>query len=174
MPLETDGDTGLPAGTGLLPLSEIVSRSGLDLLQAMREGHVPAPPISGVLDFRLTEVEFGLVVFTGQPRRRHYNPIGTVHGGWTATLLDSCMGCAVHTTLDQGEAYTTLEIKVNYVKAVTDATGPVRAEGRITSRGRRIATAEGRLVDAKGTVLALGTTTCMIFPLAEAGGRPTR
>lgn len=174
MSLKTDADTDLPEGTGLLPLAEVASRSGIDLLAAMRDGLAPAPPISAVLDFRLTQVEAGFVVFTGQPRRRHYNPIGTVHGGWTATLLDSCMGCAVHTTLDQGEAYTTLEIKVNYVKAVTDATGPVRAEGRITSRGRRIATAEGRLVDAKGTVLALGTTTCMIFPLAEAGGRPTR
>lgn len=167
---EDDSGSGMPL-TGLLPLAEVASRSGLDLLTAMRDGSVPHAPITGVLDFHLTEVGPGLIVFTGRPARRFYNPIGTVHGGWISTLLDSCMGCAVHTTLAMGEAYTSLEIKVNFVKALTDSTGPVRAEGKLTSRGRRIATADGRLLDAAGTVLALGTTTCLIFPLAEAGSR---
>lgn len=156
--------SGFPPGTGVFAPADVAHLPGLDVLQAMRDGRLPAPPISAVLDFALTEVEAGRVVFTGNPRLAFYNPIGTIHGGWIGTLLDSCLGCAVHTTLAPGEGYTTLEYKVNCVKAVTDRTGPVRAEGRVTSRGRRIATSEGRLVDANGTVLALGTTTCMIFP----------
>jgi uncharacterized protein (TIGR00369 family) len=164
-------ETDLPPGTGLLSFADVTSQAGIDLLAAIRDGRVPHPPITGVLDFRFTEIEPGRVVVTGYPARRHYNPIGTVHGGWIATLLDSCMGCAVHTTLKAGEAYTSLEIKVNYVKPVMDRTGPVRAIGRLTSRGRRVGTAEGQLVDANGSVLALGTTTCLIFPAAEAGSR---
>lgn len=160
-----------PASTGVLPLAEVASRAGLEVLAAMRDGQVPHAPIAGLLTFRLTEVEAGRVVFTGRPGQRHYNPIGTVHGGWISTILDSAMGCAVHTTLAPGEAYTSVEIKVSFVKAVTVATGEVRAEGRLTSRGRRIATAEGRLLDARGNVLALGSTTCLVFPLAEAGSR---
>lgn len=157
----------LPPGTGLLTPAELTTMSGIEMLAKWRDGTIPPPPIGGVLDFRLTEAEPGRVVFAGQPSMRFYNPIGTVHGGWIGTLLDSCMGCAVHTTLEAGEAYTTVEFKVNFVKAVTANTGEVRAEGQVTSRGRRIATSEGRLVDAKGTVLALGTTTCMIFPAGK-------
>ncbi len=142
--------------------------SGLEVMQAIRDGRLPQAPITGTLDFRLVAAESGFVTFAGTPQLAFYNPIGTIHGGWIGTLLDSCMGCAIHTTIVPGEAYTTLEYKVNCVKAVTVRTGEVRAEGRVTSRGRRIATSEGRLVDAKGTVLALGTTTCMIFPLQEA------
>ncbi len=159
--------SGFPPGTGVVALADIAHLSGLDVMQAVRDGRFPAPPISAVLDFGLTEVEAGRVVFTGRPRLAFYNPLGTVHGGWIGTLLDSCLGCAVHSTLAAGEAYTTVEYKVNCVKAVTERTGEVRAEGRITSRGRRIATAEGRLVDAKGTLLALGTTTCLIFPISD-------
>lgn len=154
----------LPPGTGVLPLSEVAALSGAELLARWRDGIIPPPPITAALEFRLIEAEAGRVTFAGTPSMRFYNPIGTVHGGWIGTLLDSCMGCAVHTTLEAGEAYTTVEFKVNFVKAVTARTGEVRAEGSVTSRGRRIATSEGRLVDAKGTVLALGTTTCMIFP----------
>ena len=99
------------------------------------------------------------------PQFRHYNPIGTVHGGVTATLLDSCMSCAVQTTIEAGLGYTTLEIKVNMVRPITETTGPIRAEGRSLHTGRRSATAEGKVLDAKGTLLAHGTTTCIVFPL---------
>lgn len=159
-----DANDAFPAGTGVVAPADVAHLTGLEVLQAIRDRRLPAPPIASVLDFALAEVEPGRVVFAGQPRLAFYNPIGTVHGGWIGTLLDSCLGCAVHTTLAAGEGYTTVEYKVNFVKAVTKETGTVRAEGRVTSRGRRIATSEGRLVDAKGTVLALGTTTCMIFP----------
>lgn len=161
-------DFPLRPGTGVLDLKAISAMSGLEVMQALRDGRLPQAPIAGTLDFRLVAAEPGVVTFAGTPRLAFYNPIGTIHGGWIGTLLDSCMGCAVHTTIVAGEAYTTLEYKVNCVKAVTLRTGEVRAEGRVTSRGRRIATSEGRLIDAKGTVLALGTTTCMIFPLSEA------
>ncbi len=160
-------DDALPPGTGVMPLEELVAHSGAELIEAWRAGRIPPPPICAVLDFTLTEGEVGRVVFTGQPSIKFYNPIGTIHGGWISTLMDSCMACAVHTTLEAGEGYTSLELKVNFVKALTLKTGSVRAEGRVTSRGRRIATAEGRLLDAKGNVLALGTTTCLIFPAAE-------
>jgi uncharacterized protein (TIGR00369 family) len=169
-----DDLAAMPEGTGVLPLVEVASQAGLDLLAAMRDGRVPHAPITGLMDFWLTHVEKGHVVFTGRPKKKHYNPIGTVHGGWISTLLDSAMGCSIHSTLASGEAYTTLEIKINFVKAVTTATGEVRAESRVTSRGRRVATSDGRLVDAAGNVLALGTTTCLIFPLAEAGSRAAR
>jgi uncharacterized protein (TIGR00369 family) len=110
----------------------------------------------------------GRAVFQGEPRREHLNPLGSIHGGYTATLLDSCMACAVHSTLPAGTGYTTVEIKINYVRPLLEATGPVRAEGRIIQPGRRIATAEGRLVDAAGKLYAHGTTTCLVFPL-DAG-----
>ena len=160
-------EDALPPGTGVLPLADVVAMGGAELIAAWRDGRVLPPPICAVLDFSLIEAAQGTVVFSGRPSRRFLNPIGTVHGGWIGTLLDSCMGCAVHTTLEPGEGYTTVEFKVNFVKAVTERTGEVRAEGRVTSRGRRIATSEGRLVDGKGTVLALGTTTCLIMPMNE-------
>jgi uncharacterized protein (TIGR00369 family) len=118
-----------------------------------------------VLGFKVAEVEKGRVVFAYRPVFDHYNPLGTVHGGIAATLLDSVMGCAVHTTLGAGTGYTTVEIKISYVRAMTDSTGPVRAEGKVINVGSRIATAEGRLVDGAGRLLAHGTTTCLIFPI---------
>src|SRR5262249_42050610 len=108
---------------------------------------LPAPPIAKVLGFKVAEVEVGRVVFTYTPVGDHYNPLGAVHGGVAATLLDGVMGCSVHTTLKAGTAFTTLEIKVNYVRAMTDETGPVRVEGKVVHAGSRIATAEGRLYD---------------------------
>jgi uncharacterized protein (TIGR00369 family) len=111
----------------------------------------------------------GYAEFIGQPSLRHYNPIGTVHGGVITTLLDRCMGCAVHTTLETGEIYTTLELKVNFVKAVTADTGPVRAIGKIIHRGRRSATAEGRLLDSEDRLLAHSSTTCLIFSASPSG-----
>jgi uncharacterized protein (TIGR00369 family) len=150
---------------GVVELETLKREGGLDFLNGIIAGRHPAPPIAETLGFRLAEVAEGRAVFESTPARRHYNPIGTVHGGYAATLLDSCMGCAVHSTLEQGQGYTTLEFKVHLVKAITDATGPVRAEGRVLSTGRRAATAEGHLTDAAGKLLAHATTTCLIFPL---------
>ena len=113
----------------------------------------------------LISADKGHVVFQGTPEHRHYNPIGSVHGGFHATLLDSCVGCAVHTTLEAGQGYTTLELKVNYVRALTDRVGPVRAEGKVIHVGKQVATAEGRIVDVQGRLYAHASTTCLVFPL---------
>lgn len=137
----------------------------MTMFTEMLAGRLPAPPICRTLGMALAEIEPGRVVFAYTPVFEHYNPLGSVHGGIAATLLDSVMGCCVHTTLKAGTGYTTVEIKVNYVRAMTDKTGPVRAEGRIINVGSRIATSEGKLMDATGRLLAHGTTTCLIFPL---------
>jgi uncharacterized protein (TIGR00369 family) len=139
--------------------------TGLELLTRVMQGTLPAPPIQQTLDFRLIKVERGSTVFAGIPRYDFYNPLNSVHGGYIAALLDSCMSCAIHSTLELGYSYATLEVKINYVRAILADTGEVRAEGKIVSSGRRIATAEGRLVDAAGKLYAHGTTTCLIFAL---------
>lgn len=144
---------------------EIRGFSGLEFLRRIADGRVPQPPIAATLGFRLAEVAPGFALFTMLPEFRHYNPIGTVHGGVASTLLDSCMSCAVHTHLEQGFGYTTLELKVNLVRPITDQTGPIRAEGRSLHVGRRSGTAEGKILDASGALLAHGTTTCLIFAL---------
>jgi uncharacterized protein (TIGR00369 family) len=146
-------------------LEEIRSYSGLDFLRRIADGTVPPPPIAATLGFRLVEVEPGFALFTMTPELRHYNPIGTVHGGVACTLLDSCMGCAVQTHAAKGQGYTTLELKVNLVRPITATTGLIRAEGRTLHVGRRSGTAEGKILDARGNLLAHGTTTCMIFDL---------
>lgn len=138
-------------------------RSGLEFLRAMVAGDLPAPPIGRTLNFMPIRVEPGKVVFQGEPMYEFYNPIGSVHGGWAAALLDSCMGCAVHSTLPAGRGYTTIELKVNMVRALTKETGPVRAEGWIVHGGRQVATAEGRLTGADGKLYAHGSTTCLIL-----------
>lgn len=153
------------AGYGVVPIEQVRPMDGLALFEAIKEGRLPAPPISQALGMTLDEVELGRVVFGYRPVSDHYNPLGTVHGGIAATLLDSVMGCCIHTTLKAGTGYTTVEIKINYVRAMTDKTGPVRAEGKIINVGSRIATSEGRLTDASGKLLAHGTTTCLIFPI---------
>jgi uncharacterized protein (TIGR00369 family) len=153
------------AGFGVVPLEQVRALDGLDLFKGLMGGRFPAPPIAKVLGFQVAEVERGRVVFTYTPVFDHYNPLGTVHGGVAATLLDGVMGCCVHTTLKAGIGYTTVEIKVNYVRAMTDKTGPVRVEGKLIHVGSRIATAEGRLHDNEGRLLAHGTTTCLIFPI---------
>ena len=150
---------------GVPPLEALKGMSGLEFLQAIVDGKLPAPPIADTLGFTLAEVEPGRAVFTMTPAFKHYNPIGSVHGGVAATLLDSCMSCAVQTTFAPGIGYITLEFKVNMVRPITDKTGPIRAEGRSLHVGRRSATAEGRIVDAAGTLLAHGTTTCLVFQL---------
>jgi uncharacterized protein (TIGR00369 family) len=153
------------AGYGVVPIEQARTLDGLDLFRGLLEGRYPAPPISRALGFRLLEVEAGRVLFGYTPVFDHYNPLGTVHGGIAATLLDSVMGFFLPTMLKAGSGYTTVEIKVNYVRAMTDRTGPVRAEGKVINVGSRIATSEGRLTDASGKLLAHGTTTCLIFPI---------
>ena len=150
---------------GVAPLDTLKSMSGLEFLTAIRDDRLPGPPISRGLAFRMAEVEHGRVVFEGFPSSEHYNPIGTVHGGYAATLLDSCMSCAVQSTLPKGTGYTTLEFKVSLVRAITVDTGRVLAEGRVLTTGRRVGTAEGRLLDSSGKLLAHGTATCLIMEL---------
>lgn len=141
------------------------AQDGLTQLLAMRDGEGGAP-IADTLGFRLVEVERGFVVFEGSPGRQVYNPIGTVHGGYAATLLDSACGCAVHSRLEAGQGYTTLELKVAYHRAMTETTGMVRAEGRILSFGRRAAFAEAKLLDAEGRLCASATSTLLVFDRA--------
>ncbi len=148
---------------GVVPRDELRRLGGLELMQGLVEGKYPWPPIMKTLDYSLDRVEHGVAVFSGAGKIEHYNPIGSVHGGWIATLLDSCMGCAVHTTLKAGQGYTSLEIKVNFVRAVLESSGRMTAEGRVIHAGKSTATAEGKLVDAGGKLLAHSTTTCMIF-----------
>jgi uncharacterized protein (TIGR00369 family) len=149
----------------VLDLAEFKSLSGLEYLRHALAAGARPPPIGLLMDFKAVQFEPGLAVFEGRPAEFHYNPLGTVHGGFAATLLDSALGCAVHTTLKPGFAYTTVEIKVNYVRAMTAETGLVRCEGRTISVGSRIATAEAKLTGADGKLYAHGTTTCLIFPI---------
>jgi uncharacterized protein (TIGR00369 family) len=149
---------------GVVPTETLLSHTGRDFLQAMVDGKVPQPPMCETLGFRLAEVKDGFAAFEGLPEFRHYNPIGTVHGGFAATLLDSALGCAIFSTMAKGEAWTTLELKFNLVRPIFKDTGPVRAEGRIIHRGRTVATSEGTLKDRAGKLYAHATTTCMVFP----------
>ncbi len=155
----------LGAPPGRISLEEMGRLSGLEFLTRIGRGDLPGVPIGHTLDFVPVEWEAGRIVFQGSPRFEFYNPIGTVHGGYLATLLDSAMACSVHSMLEQGLAYTTLELKINYVRPLTDKVGPVRAEGKVISISRRIGTAEGRAYDAAGKLYAHATTTCMIFPM---------
>lgn len=148
---------------GVIAPADLASRSGLELFAAMFAGGLPTPPIGMTMDFIAVEVTRGRAVFQGRPGRAHYNPLGTVHGGWFATLLDSAVGCAVHSTLPAGKAYTTVELKVNFVRALTDRVPLVRAEGQVIHAGRSLATADGRLYGADGTLYAHASTTCFIF-----------
>jgi uncharacterized protein (TIGR00369 family) len=149
---------------GVVSPDTLKSLSGLDFLRGMIAGDYPRPPIAELIGLSIAEVENGRVAFSGIPGPQHYNPIGMVHGGYAATLLDSCMGCAVHSTLPAGMGYTTLELKISYIRPITADTGMVRAEGRIIGSGRRAAFVEGNLTDQGGRVLAHATTTCLIFP----------
>ncbi len=142
----------------------VASMSGLDLLNAMFAGELPHPPICRPLNFRIDRVAFGEVDFVGEPVFDATNPLGAIHGGWFATLLDSCMACAVQSTLPRGRSYTTLEFKVNIIRPLTHDSGPVRAAGIASHVGRRTGVAEGRLTGiADGKLYATGSTTCHVF-----------
>jgi len=154
-------------GTDAIDPREVAAQglqlSGMQYIQAIFSGELPAPPISELMGFRGVSAEPGRAVFEMEPGPQHYNPIGSVHGGVALTLLDSAMGCAVHTLLEAGVGYTTLEVKTNFVRPITADTGLIRCEGIVIHKGSRIATAEGKLTDANGKLLAHGTTTCLIF-----------
>lgn len=151
------------SGIGVARPEQVEGLSGMQVFEAMMAGRLPAPPIGQTLDFELVQVEPGMAVFQGRPGPAHYNPMGTVHGGWFATLLDSAVGCAVHSTLPAGKAYTTLELKINIVRALTERVPLVRAEGRVVHGGNQVATAEGRLVGPDGKLYAHASTTCLVF-----------
>lgn len=151
------------------PKGQVFGRSGMEMFEAIFCGELPPAPIGDTLDFVPIHMEPGVAIFQGRPHRRHYNPLGTVHGGWFATLLDSAVGCAVHTTLPAGKGYTTLELKVNMVRSLNDGVPLVRAEGKVIHAGRQVATAEGRIVGPDGKLYAHATTTCLIFEHSAAG-----
>lgn len=151
------------AGVGLANPADIAGLTGLQQMQAMLEGKLPYPHIAHTLDFSLVEIGEGRAVFQGQPQLKHYNPLGSVHGGWYATLLDSALGCAVHTVMPVGRAYTTAELGVNIVRAASLKSGPLRAIGTVLHAGRQLATAEARIVGADGKLYAHATTTCLVF-----------
>jgi uncharacterized protein (TIGR00369 family) len=148
---------------GVATPEEIAGLSGRQILQAMIDGRLPAPPIAKTLDFQLVEVGDGFAVFTGDTGRSLLNPMGVVHGGWALTLIDSVTGCAAHATLPAGVSYATVETKGNFSRPITVETGPVRAEGRVVGLGRTIISAEGKIVDARGRLLAHGTSTLMVL-----------
>jgi uncharacterized protein (TIGR00369 family) len=146
--------------------------AGLDFLRAIADGDLPAPPVAQLLGMRIVEVEWGVVTFTLTPCESHYNPIGMVHGGVTATLLDSAMGCAVHSELPAGVGYTTLELNANYLRPILAETGPVRCRARVVHRGGTVATAEARAWrEADDELLAHATTTCLILRDGNGNGR---
>lgn len=153
------------AGCGVARPEQVAGRSGLDVLRAMLRGELPYPPIARTLSFQLMEVGEGRAMFQGAPGADHLNPMGGIHGGWYATLLDSALGCAVHTMMPAGRGYTTAELGVNLVKAISPKVQRVRAEAKVLHCGRQLATAEARLVGPDGTLYAHGTTTCLVFEL---------
>ena len=142
---------------------KLAGKSGLEVMTLMLEGGFNAPRISETMDFYLVEVADGLAIFQGTPQAKHFNPMGSVHGGWFATLLDSALGCCVHTQLPPGKAYTTSQLNVNIVRAANAKTGPLRAIGRVVHMGRQVATSEAKIVDPEGKLYAHATSTCFVF-----------
>ena len=139
--------------------------TGLEFVQGLAQGTLPLNKMAQTLDYDITEAENGRVVVTANPKEIHLNPWGTIHGGLAATMLDSCMGLAIQSTLDKGIGSTTLEFKISFVRPITPETGLIQAEGTVISRGRRVGTAEGRVIDRDGRLLVHGTTTCLIFDM---------
>jgi uncharacterized protein (TIGR00369 family) len=152
---------------GVTPTEVMASMAGVDFVRAIFEGRLPAPPIMQTVEPFDSTAEPGIVAFHSIPAFRHYNPIGSVHGGYAATLLDSAMGLAVHSALPAGTGYTTLEFKISFIRGMTEDTGVVRTEGRTMNVGRRAATAEARITDSKGRLLAHATTTCLVFEIPK-------
>jgi uncharacterized protein (TIGR00369 family) len=148
---------------GTVSADEQKEMSGLEFVQGFADGTLPLNMIARTLGYDITEAESGRVVVTAEPKDIHLNPAGTVHGGLAATMLDSCMGLAIQSTLEKGVTSTTLEFKISFVRPITPQTGRITAEGTVISRGRRVGTAEGRVTDSKGRLLVHGTTTCLIF-----------
>jgi len=148
---------------GTVPADKQKEMSGLAFVQGLVDGTLPLNTIAQTLGYEITEAESGRVRITAEPNETHLNPAGTVHGGFSATLLDSCMGLAILSTLDKGVGQTTLEFKISLLRPITPETGLITAEGVVLSRGRRVGTAEGRITDSKGRLLVHGTTTCLIF-----------
>jgi uncharacterized protein (TIGR00369 family) len=148
---------------GVVAREVLTAESGLSFLRGLIEGRHPAPPFSKSTSIYLTEAEEGRVVFTGAPSEGFFNPIGTVHGGWTSAILDSAMACAIHATLAPGQGYTTVEMKINFVRPILPALGLLRCEGVLIHRGGTLATSEGKLFDGAGKLLAHGTETCIIL-----------
>jgi uncharacterized protein (TIGR00369 family) len=151
------------AAPGVARSDQVQCKSGLEVMQAMLAGELPYPHIMQTLDYGLVQVEKGRAVFQGVPQLMHYNPLGSVHGGWYATLLDSALGCAVHTALEAGQGYTTAELGIHIVRAASTKSGPLRAIGKVVHVGRQLATAEARIVGADGKLYAHGSTTCLVF-----------
>ncbi|MFV2092216.1 MAG: PaaI family thioesterase [Hyphomicrobiales bacterium] len=151
---------------GIVPAEIALKLSGLDFLARIARGDLPSPPFAQTAGMELKEVSQGRAVFRAFPAESFFNPMGTIHGGWIATVLDSSLGCAVHTTLQPGSVYSTVELSVRLVRKVMPESGPMICEGKIVHQGRRMATAEARLLDCNGKLAAHGSATCMIF---EAG-----
>jgi uncharacterized protein (TIGR00369 family) len=156
--------TTAPRADNVADPAEVGRMSGREFLQAIIDGRLPAPPIASTLSFWLTEIGDGFVAFEGDAGPHLLSPLGTVHGGWALTLIDSAAGCAAHTLLPAGDSYATIETKANFSRPIAQDTGRVRAEGRVVGRGRRIISCEARVADAKGRLLAHGTSTLMVLP----------
>lgn len=150
---------------GVVGMEMLKTISGLELLTGIIAGKYPQPPIGQLLGMHLVEAEKGRTVFEATPGAEHYHPLGSVHGGFAATILDSCMACAVQTMLEAGSGYTTIEFKITFLRPISSQTGLVRGLGEVINVGRRLGVAEGRLVDTRGKVLAHATTSCLIFPI---------
>jgi len=160
MPDRTSGKT-----YGKVSAERQKEMTGLEFVQGLAQGTLPLNMMAQTLDYDITEAENGRVVVTANPKEIHLNPWGTVHGGLAATMLDSCMGLAIQSTLDKSIGSTTLEFKISFVRPITSETGPIRTEGTVINRGRRVGTAEGRVIDRDGRLLVHGTTTCLIFDM---------
>ena len=150
-------------------LAQLPALDGLDFMRKIATGEIPGAPIASHLNMTLTEVDRGTVTFEGIPDESHYNPIGTVHGGFVCTLLDSALGCAVHTTLPAGTGYTSLEIKVSFLRPVSAGSGPLTCTGQVVKPGRRVAFAEGKVTDGEGRTVATATGSMLVFPFDTAG-----